>query len=93
MNNSLEYQHKYYKKFWWGVQAIKDRVKRTLARRLMIKKWLVQKYDKTKEVDHIRWVKYWNWKSNLRILSMKKNRQLWQKKATIARRKNWNINS
>lgn len=87
--NSKEYVRKHYwKKYWWTKEAI-DKVKaRVQARRIMTKEWKVSKGD-GKEVDHVNWTKAWNWKSNLRVISRLKNRVLWQKKAMLARKKNW----
>lgn len=78
--NSKEYNKKNYKKFWWSSEAISDRSERNKARRKMIKAWRVSKWD-WKEVDHKKWVKAWNGKKNLRVISQKKNRQLWAAKA------------
>lgn len=85
--NSKAYNKKNYYKYWWNPEAIKARVKRTLARRKMEKKWLVKKWD-WKEVDHINWTKAWNWDWNLRVISRLRNRTLWQKKATKSQLKN-----
>jgi hypothetical protein len=75
-NNSKEYMKKNYKKYWGSADAIKERSERNKARR---KKWL--KVGDPREVDHIKWVKAWNGKKNLRIISQKKNRQLGANKA------------
>jgi len=72
------------------MEKIKERAKRNAARRLMIKKWLVSKWD-WKEVDHINWVARWNWNGNLRVLSQLKNRVLWQKKAMKNRTHTYNL--
>jgi len=77
--NSKEYANWYYHNKYKNEKTLKDKVKRVLARRLMEKKWLVKKGD-WKEVDHISWVRKWNALSNLRVITRKKNRQLWQKK-------------
>lgn len=74
--NSKEYNKKNYKKYWWSDEAIKERSERNKARR---KKWL--KVGDKREVDHIKWVKAWNGKKNLRVISQKKNRQLGAAKA------------
>ena len=80
-SNSPEYVKKNYWKKYWGTKEAINKVKaRVQARRIMEKKWLVKKWD-WKEVDHINWTKKWNWKSNLRVISQKLNRVLWQKKA------------
>lgn len=76
--NSKEYMKKNYKKYWWNSKAIEDRTKRNAARR---KSWLAV-WD-TREVDHINGISWWNGKSNLRIISRKKNRQLWAAKANM----------
>ncbi len=81
--NSLEYMRKTYKKYHGTKEAIKKRTQRVLARRIMEKKWLVKKWD-WKEVDHKNWMS--NSPSNLRVISMKLNRQLGQKRAMKARK-------
>ena len=86
--NSKEYNSRVYKKYWWSKEWIQKRVKQNAARRLMERLWKVSKWD-WKEVNHIRWTKAWNWKSNLEVISRLKNRVLWQKKAMAARKKNW----
>lgn len=80
-SNSKEYIKANKKKYWGSSQYLKDQVKRVQARRLMVKKGLVSKWD-GKEVDHINWASKWNAASNLRVLTRLKNRQLGQKKAT-----------
>lgn len=80
VTNSKSYNAKNYKKFWWNKEAISDRSERNKARRKMEKSWKVSKWD-WKEVDHKKWVKAWNGKKNLRVISQKKNRQLWAEKA------------
>lgn len=78
--NSKEYNKKNYKKYWGNPKAIKDRSDRTTARRRAIREWKVKKWD-WKEIDHIKPLsKGWsNNPSNLRVISRKKNRQLWAK--------------
>jgi hypothetical protein len=72
------------KEYMKSPQKRHEKVLRTLARRIMEKKWRVQKWDWL-EVDHIKWVSFWNNLKNLRILTRLKNRRLWQKKAMIWR--------
>lgn len=84
--NSKEYMRKTYKKYHGTIEALRARVKRVQARRIMEKKGLVRKGD-WKEVDHINGTLAWNGSSNLRVISRLKNRQLWQKKAMIGRLK------
>jgi len=83
--NSKEYMKKNYKKFWGTSEAIKKRIIQNEARRIMIKKWKVSKWD-WKEVDHIHWTEKWNWTKNIRVISMLKNRRLWQKKSTACKK-------
>ena len=80
-SNSKEYQAKVYKKYWGTTKAKKDRAARNAARRIMTKAGKVKKGD-GKDVDHKKWIKAGNGKSNLRVLSRKTNRTLWAKKAT-----------
>lgn len=84
--NSKEYWNAYAKAHR-TVKTLRDKVLRTQARRIMIKKWLVKVGD-GKEVDHVHWTKNWNHPSNLRVISRLKNRRLGQKKATISQLKN-----
>ena len=84
--NSKEYMNKYMREYTKSPIKRHEKVLRTLARRLMMKKWKVSKWD-WKEVDHIKGVSHWNKLSNLRILTRLKNRRLWQKKAMIWRLK------
>lgn len=81
--NSIEYNKKNYKKFWWKPEHIKARSLRNKARSIMAKKWLVKKWD-WKEVDHKAGTNAGNWPENLRVISRLRNRILWQKKATIS---------
>lgn len=83
--NSKSYNKKNYKKFWWKPEQIEDRSERNKARRKMEKAGRVKKGD-WKEVDHKKWVKAWNGKKNLRVISQKKNRQLGAAKATRAKK-------
>jgi len=88
-SNSKAYVRKHYgKKYWWTKEAVNKVKARVQARRIMEKEWKVSKGD-WKEVDHIRGVEAWNWKSNLRVISKLKNRIAWQKKSMLARKKNW----
>lgn len=80
-SNTPEYIERNYKKYWGNRKALRDRVKRVQARRIMEKKWLVKKWD-WKEVDHKKWINWWNWSANLRVLTRLENRRLGQKKAT-----------
>lgn len=87
--NSKEYVRRNYGKKYWGTKEAIDKVKaRVQARRIMEKEWKVSKGDWL-EVDHRNWIKAWNWKYNLRVISRLKNRIDWQKKAMKARKKNW----
>jgi len=88
--NSKEYNARVYQKYWWSAKAIKERVARNAARRLMIKKGKVSKGDSL-EIDHKNWVSKWNWDWNLRVLSRLRNRILWQKKAMKNRTHVYNI--
>lgn len=88
--NSKEYNKRVYEKYWGNKKAIRDRVARNKARSIMIKKWKVSKWD-WKEVDHINWIKWWNWNWNIRVISQLKNRVLWQKKAMKDRVSKYNI--
>jgi hypothetical protein len=76
--NSKEYMKKNYKKYWWNPKAIEDRTKRNAARK---KSWLA--VGDPREVDHINGIAGWNGKWNIRILSRKRNRQLWAAKANM----------
>lgn len=79
--NSKEYNKKNYKKYWWQPNQIKKRSEQNKARKMS---WL-KKWD-TREADHIKpldkWGKTTKW--NIRVISRKKNRQLW---AAIANKK------
>lgn len=71
--------------YWekWYMKSKKrksENATRKRARYKFVKEWKVSKFD-WKEVDHKKWVSKWNWKKNLRVLSRKKNRQLWVAKA------------
>ena len=79
-NNSLKYQRENYQKYWWNKKAIADRTARNWARAKMVKAGKVKKGD-GKEVDHKKGIAWWNGNGNLRVLSQKKNRQLWAAKA------------
>jgi hypothetical protein len=81
--NSKAYNKKNYKKYWWKPSQIKKRTEQDKARRMS---WL--KVWDPREADHIKPLSSW-WtttKSNIRIISRKKNRSLWAK---IANRKKW----
>jgi len=86
--NSKAYNKANYKKYRWSKDAIKDRTARNAARKKAEKEWKVSKWD-WKEVDHKKWVKAWNWKWNIRVISQKKNRQLWAKKANRKKKAKW----
>lgn len=88
--NSKEYMKANYSKYWGTAAAIKKRVLQNAARRQALKEWKVKKNDNM-EVDHIKWTEKWNWKNNLRIITMVKNRRLWQKKAQEVKKKNWTL--
>jgi hypothetical protein len=61
-----------------------ENMMRMRARRQAEKEWkVVPNWEK--EVDHIRWVKAGNGKSNIRIISRKLNRRLWAMKANRGR--------
>ncbi len=80
-SNSKEYQRKNYKKYWWHKKAIKDRSERNKARRMAgLKKWDPREADHKKPLSSGGKTT----KGNIRIISRKKNRQLWAK---IANRK------
>jgi hypothetical protein len=91
VTNSKEYNKKVYHRYWWTISAIRDRVKRNAARRLMVRKNKVKDWDKTMEVDHKKWIEWGNWSSNLRVISRIKNRILWQKKAMKNRVHKYNV--
>lgn len=75
-NKKVDWGKTNYQKYLGSKKKIKERSLRNKARR---KKWL--KVGDPREVDHIKWVKAWNGKKNLRIISQKKNRQLGANKA------------
>lgn len=79
-SNSLEYQKKNYSKYWWSKKTMKKRAARNTARNRMIAEWKASKWDGT-HVDHKKpLAKWWtNSKSNLRVISAKKNMQDWAK--------------
>lgn len=85
-SNSLAYQRANAEKYWTNPKAKKKRAARNRARYKMMKAWLVKKGD-WKHVDHVNGVSAWNGRKNLRVISAKKNMQLWQKKATRNRNK------
>ena len=80
-SNTPEYIARNYKKYWGNTKALRDRVKRVQARRIMEKKWLVKKWD-GKEVHHKKGIVWWNWNDNLAVVTLKYNRRDGQKKAT-----------
>lgn len=84
--NTKKYNKKNYSKFWWKPSQIKDRSERNKARRKMEKEWKAKKYD-GKDVHHVKGLSWWNGKSNLRVISRKKNRQLWAKASLRAKKR------
>lgn len=81
--NNKAYMLKYMNK-WRTPEKHKENATRMRARRKAEKEWkVVKNWDK--EVDHIRWVKAGNGKSNIRIISRKLNRRLWAFKANRGR--------
>lgn len=74
--NSKSYNKANYKKYWWSKSAIKKRSKQNKARKMSgLKKWDPREADHKKPLS-----KWWsNKKSNIRIISRKKNRQMWAK--------------
>lgn len=87
--NSLEYQRKHYKEYYWTKKAIAKRVKRNRARLDAIKSWKVKKYDKSKQVDHKNGNAMDNSRWNLRVISSKLNGKLWAKKANKSKWKGY----
>jgi len=63
-----------------------ENAQRKRARYHLEKKGRVKKFD-WKEVDHKKGMKGGNGKKNLRVVSRKKNRRLWAKKAIAARKR------
>lgn len=79
--NSKEYNKKNYKRFWWKPSQIKKRSEQNKARKMSwLKKWDPREADHIKPLD--KWGKTTKW--NIRVISRKKNRQLW---AAIANKK------
>ena len=79
--NSKEYNKKNYKKYWWQPNQIKKRSEQNKARKMSwLKKWDPREADHVKPLD--KWGKTTKW--NIRVISRKKNRQLW---AAIANKK------
>ena len=80
-SNSLKYQRDNYEKYWGNPEAIKKRVIRNAARRMMMKAGRAKKGD-WKDVDHIGWITQVNPNapSNLRVISKYTNRRLGAKK-------------
>jgi hypothetical protein len=81
-NRKVEWGKTNYEKYLGTKKKIKDRSLRNAARK---KKWL--KVWNPKEVDHKKWIAAGNGKANLRVISMKTNRQDWAKKATAHKKK------
>jgi hypothetical protein len=83
-NNSLEYQRKNYQKYWWSKKAIKKRTEQNKWRKLAgLKKW------DPREANHIKPLeKGWKTtKSNIEVISRKKNRQMGAKIANSKKKK------
>ena len=87
-SNSLAYQRANYKKYWGSKKTIKKIGERVKARRMMEKAWKVSKGD-GKHVDHKKPLSSGGktTKSNLRVISAKKNMQMWAKIATRIKNK------
>lgn len=79
-SNSLEYQRKNAAKYWTNPEAKKKRAARWRARYKLMKEWKVKVWD-GKHVDHKNGNAKDNSRSNLRVISAKKNMQLWAAKA------------
>ena len=79
-SNSKEYQKANYGKYWGSKKTMKKRAARNTARNRAEAAWLVSKWD-GKHVDHKKPLSKWwtNAKSNLRVVSAKKNMQDWAK--------------
>lgn len=87
-SNSLAYQRANAEKYWTNPKAKKKRAARNRARYKLEKEGRVSKGD-WKQVDHKNWVSAWNGSANLRVLSAKKNWQLWAKKANKSKWKGY----
>lgn len=76
-----------YKKYHWTTKAKSERADRNTARNRAEEEWKVHKWD-GKNVDHIKPLSKWwsNSKSNTRVISEKKNKQMW---AAIANKNKW----
>lgn len=83
-SNSSEYMSKYMKKYR-TTEKQHENMMRMRIRRKLAKEWRVTEGDKRFEVDHIKWVKAGNGKSNIRIISRTLNRKLWAIKANRGR--------
>lgn len=83
-SNSKEYQRKNYKKYWWKPSQIKKRTEQNKWRRLA---WL-KKWD-PREANHIKPLDKWGktTKSNIEVISRKKNRQMWAKIANAKKKR------
>ena len=83
-SNSKEYQRENYKRFWGSKKAIKKRTEQNKGRRLAwLKKWDPREADHKKPLE-----KGWKTtKSNIRIISRKKNRQMGAKIANDKKKK------
>lgn len=74
-----------YEHYFWSKKAIWERSTRNKARRKMEKVGKAKKWD-GKDVHHKKWISWWNGKSNLAVISRKKNRKLGAAKATRAKK-------
>ena len=79
--NSKEYVKANYAKYRSNDKQREKSKMRMRARRKLMKEWRVSEGD-WKQVDHIDGNTKNNSKSNLRVISEKRNKQLWAAKAT-----------
>jgi hypothetical protein len=79
-SNSKAYQEANRSKYWGSKKTMKKRAARNTARNRMIAEWKASKGD-WKQVDHVKPLSKWwtNDRSNLRVISAKKNMQWWAK--------------
>lgn len=80
-SNSPEYVKANYEKYWKNDKQREKSRNRMRARRKLMKEWRVKEWD-GKQVDHIDGNTKNNSRSNLRVISEKRNKQLWAAKAT-----------
>lgn len=79
--NSKEYNKANYHRYWWKKDQIKKRTEQNKARKMSgLKKWDPREADHKKPLEHGGKTT----KANIRVISRKKNRQLW---AAIANKK------